>query len=363
MNKDDIIENISEEEAILVTEDRLDQDTTTHAQLLIRRLLPDRRLDKYIRHRFPDFSRTLIQRLIKEQAVTVNDKPAKCSYQLSPRDKVDIILPPPVTNEITPEDIPLEIIYEDEDILVINKQANLIVHPARGNRGGTLVNGLVNYSQSLSQVNGQFRPGIVHRLDRNTTGVILIAKTDTAHWRIAHQFEHRQTHKRYVAVVQGSMDLDADVINMPLGRHPRVREKYAVKPETGKSAVTTYHVKQQYSGYTLLDLIPKTGRTHQLRVHTSAIKHPIVGDDLYGGKTVTISQLAGKEPLPQPGELGSSLAPDEAIIKRQALHAAELTIRHPITEKDITFNAPLPKDMELLIGLLERYRQLKRKVR
>jgi len=347
-------ENVNDE----LTSDEPDSqaDGAQHVRLVIRRLLPDRRIDKYLKHRYPDFSRTLIQRLIKEGGVTVNDKTIKCSYQLAPRDMVNVVLPPPPTNEIPPEDIPLDIIYEDEHILVLNKQANLIVHPARGNKGGTLVNGLVYYSDSLSTVNSRFRPGIVHRLDRNTTGVILIAKTDTAHWRVAHQFEHRLTRKAYTAVVHGTFELDADIIDLPLGRHSRIREKYAVRTETGKPATTTYQVQRQYKGYALVRLMPKTGRTHQLRVHMSAIKHPVVADTMYGGKIMTLAQIVGDQPLPKPDEPGGDITANDIVINRQALHASELIIRHPATGKEICFEAPLPKDLQRLIDLLERYR-------
>ncbi len=331
----------------------LEEDGAQQATLHIRRLLPNRRIDKYLRHRFPDFSRNIIQRLIKEEAVTVNGNPTKSSYQLCPGDQVDIILPPPPTNEIIPEEIPLDIIYEDNDILVVNKQANLIVHPARGYKSGTLVNALVHYSQSLSSINGDFRPGIVHRLDRNTTGVIIVAKTDTAHWRLAHQFERRKTKKIYYAVVQGTMELDADVISLPLDKHPHIREKYAVRPESGKEAVTTYEVIRQYRGYALVKLMPKTGRTHQLRVHMSAIKHPIVADTMYGGKVMTLEQLADGQPVPA-GEC--RLKPNDVVIDRHALHAAELFIRHPQSGKEHHFQAPLTDDMKLLVDLLDRFR-------
>lgn len=340
------------EDAIIAEEVSQEEDGAQHARLVISRLLPTRRIDKYLRHRFPDFSRSMIQRLIKEQAVTVNGKPTKSSYQLLPKDQIDLILPPVETREIPPEDIPLDIIYEDDLMIVLNKQANLVVHPARGNQGGTLVNGLVNYSNQLSSGGAEFRPGIVHRLDRNTTGVMVVAKTDTAHWRLAHQFEHRQVQKCYLAVVQGTLELDSDVISLPLGRHPRVREKYAVRPETGKPASTRYQVLQQYRGFALLRLMPKTGRTHQLRVHMSSMKHPIVADTMYGGKVPTVGQLTGE---PDNGGLDG---PDEPVLTRQALHAAELVIRHPVTAELMRFEAPLPPDMQRLIALLDEHRRL-----
>jgi len=333
-----------------------EEDGAQHIRLTIKRQLPVQRIDKYLKNRFKDFSRTMIQRLIQEEAVTVNERPTKASYQLKGRDRVDVLLPPPPTDQIEPEPIPLDVLYEDEYMLAVNKQANLIMHPARGNQRGTLVNGLAYYSNSLSSVNGQFRPGIVHRLDRNTTGVIVIAKTDTAHWRLAHQFEHRHVRKTYLALVHGTMELDGDVIEIPLGRHPYIREKYAARPETGKSAVTKYEVQKQYRGYALLKMMPKTGRTHQIRVHLSLIKHPIVADTIYGGKTMTLGQLADGQPLPAKGEPGCEIIEEDMVLERQALHASELTLRHPIADKEMHFTAPLPEDMRLLIQLLDRYR-------
>ena len=340
------------DDAILSEEPGESEDGGQHVCLVIRRLLPMRRIDKYLKHRFSDFSRSMIQRLIQEEAVTVNGQATKASYQLSPQDRVDVTLPPVETREIPPEEMELDVLYEDEHMLVLNKQANLVVHPARGNRGGTLVNGLVHYSKSLSKGGGEFRPGIVHRLDRNTTGVILVAKTDTAHWRLAHQFEHRQVEKAYLAVVQGTMELDGDVIKSDLGRHPRVREKYTVRSDKGKEAVTRYQVLKQYRGYATVRLMPKTGRTHQLRVHLSSIKHPIVSDTMYGGKVPLVGQLANGADQGDWAGLGE----EEPVIMRQALHAAELTVRHPITAERVRFEAPLPGDMQRLVDMLEKWR-------
>ena len=338
------------------TVEGLEEDGAQHIHLVIKRQLPAQRIDKYLKNRYKDFSRNMIQRLIQEQAVTVNERPIKASYQLKGGDRVDVLLPPSPTDEIEPEPIPLDILYEDEHMIALNKQANLVVHPARGNQRGTLVHGLAYYSNSLSSVNGQFRPGIVHRLDRNTTGVMVVAKTDTAHWRMAHQFEHRQVQKVYVAVVHGTLELDGDVIEIPLGRHPYLREKYAARPETGKSAVTQYELLKQYRGYALLKMMPRTGRTHQIRVHLNLIKHPIVADTVYGGKTMTLGQLADGQPLPKPPEPGSNLNEEDMVLERQALHAGELTLRHPINGKEMHFQAPLPEDMQVLLQLLDRYR-------
>jgi 23S rRNA pseudouridine1911/1915/1917 synthase len=346
-------EDIKTVDALSEAELSQEEDGAQHAFLIIKRQLPNRRIDKYIRHRFPDFSRAIIQKLITEQAVTVNGKSTKSSYNLKAGDRVDLILPPPATHEIVPEDIPLDIVHEDESLLVINKQEDLVVHPAKGIRGGTLVNGLAYYSNSLSTVNGQFRPGIVHRLDRNTTGIILVAKTDTAHWRLAHQFEHRLVEKIYFAIVQGTMELDADVIDIPLGRHPRIREKYAARTESGKNATTKYEVIEQFRGYALVRLSPKTGRTHQLRVHMSLIKHPIAGDTMYGGKAVTVDQLSNSQRSVDSGDGG-----DDTLFNHQALHARQITIRHPDSAERVTYEAPLSDRFARMLDLLRQYRRV-----
>ena len=317
-----------------------------HLTLKVGQAIKDRRIDKYLQGRFRQFSRTTIQKLIKEQAVTVNGSPVKQSCKLNPKDRLDLILPPPETREIIPEDIPLNIIYEDQDIIILNKQPDLIVHPARGNTHGTLVNALAFYSDKLSTAGGEFRPGIVHRLDKNTTGVMVVAKTDTAHFRIAKQFEKRQTQKTYLAITHGTPELQADRINQPLGVHPRVREKYAIRPEGGKEAITFYELLEAFRGYSFLKLSPKTGRTHQLRVHLAYLKHPIVGDDMYGGKAVYPWQIEDKDP-----------APDEPLIARPALHAWKLKITHPATEKSMEFEAPLPQDMQNLLDMLRKFRK------
>jgi 23S rRNA pseudouridine1911/1915/1917 synthase len=246
-----------------------------------------------------------------------------------------------------PEDIPLNIIYEDDDIIILNKQPNMIVHPARGNTHGTLVNALAFYSDKLSSGLGPFRPGIVHRLDRNTTGVMIVTKNDVAQWKIAKQFEHRQTKKNYLAIVHGCPELTADCINAPLGVHPRQREKYAVRPQTGKEAITFYEVLEEFRGYSFLKVDIKTGRTHQIRVHLSHIKHPVVGDDMYGGKLVYPWQLIDAEP-----------AAEDPIIIRPALHAHTIEFTHPTTEKLVKFEAPLPDDMQKMLEMLREYRKI-----
>lgn len=318
-----------------------------HHVLRVGSNVTQRRLDKYLGGRLSQFSRTVLQKLINEQAVTVNGRAAKPSSRLSAGDVIDLILPPPEIKGVVPEDIPLSIIYEDEDIIVINKQADLIVHPARGYKKGTLVNALAYHSKQLSKGSGEFRPGIVHRLDRNTTGVLVIAKNDTSHWRLARQFEKRLTKKHYLAIVQGVPELAADCINKPLAVHPVIRERFAVRPEIGKEAITYYEVIERFRGYSLLKLDIRTGRTHQIRVHMSYIKHPIVGDEMYGGKIVYRWQIEDKEAVPQ-----------EPLLARPALHAWQLELTHPTTNKRMTFEAPPPNDFQQLLEELRKFRRV-----
>lgn len=306
-----------------------------------------RRLDKYLHGRLSNLSRSFIQTAIKQGAVKVNDKICKQSQKLSPGDIIDFTPPEPPSKDIPPEDIPLDIIYEDQELIILNKQSDMIVHPARGNTHGTLVNALTFYSDELSSGLGEFRPGIVHRLDRNTTGIMIVTKNDSAQWRIAKQFENRQVKKTYLAIVHGTPELTADRINAALGVHPRVREKYAVRPDSGKEAVTFYEVLEAFRGYSVLKMTPKTGRTHQIRVHLAYIKHPIVGDTTYGGKLVYDWQLADVEP---------NVA--EPIINRVSLHAFAIEFRHPAKDKIMKFEAPLPQDMRDFLDALRKYRRI-----
>jgi 23S rRNA pseudouridine1911/1915/1917 synthase len=298
----------------------------------------------------------MLQEVIKAGGVKVNGQPAKSSLKLNPDDLIEITLPQLPSREIPPEDIPLNIIHEDNDIIVINKPADIIVHPARGNTHGTIANALAFHLAS-AQVDedldakfpdalGEFRPGIVHRLDRNTTGVMILAKNDVAQWKIAKQFHDRQVEKSYLAIVHGTPDLTRDRVNAPLGIHPKIRERYSIRPETGKEAITFYEVLESFRGFSLLKLSPKTGRTHQIRVHLSYIKHPVVADDMYGGKPVYPWQIKNAEP-----------APEDPIISRCALHAWTIAFTHPTTKKIVRFEAPLPDDMQHLLDLLRKFRK------
>jgi 23S rRNA pseudouridine1911/1915/1917 synthase len=315
-----------------------------------------RRIDQYLTDRVSYLSRNGVQRLIDEGLVKVNGRVIKASYRPREGDQIEMVAPPEPVNEIIPEPIPLDIVYEDEHFLALNKQANLVVHPARGVWTGTLVNGLVHYGRKWSTVNGDWRPGILHRLDRNTTGIMLVAKSDEAHWRIARQFENRTIQKTYLAVTHGVPELLADVIDMPIGKDRFIREKQAVRKieNGGKPAVTRYEVLESFESpadlvldnsafpadrknplpparFARIKLSPKTGRTHQLRVHLSHLGYPIVADTMYGGRIF------------QHGEFR---------MERQALHAYEITFVHPATLETITLQAPLPPDMARMIEIL-----------
>lgn len=320
-----------------------------------------RRLDQYLVDRIGYLSRNQVQQMIEDGFVKVNGRVPRSSYKPRDNDVVEVSAPPKKIETLVPENIPLEIVYEDEYMLAINKQANLVVHPARGVWTGTLVNGLVYYGKKWSTLNGDWRPGILHRLDRNTTGIMLVAKADEAHWRLARQFENRTIQKTYMAIAHGVPELRADVIDMPIGKDRYVREKMAVrKIEQGaRSAITGYevmetidipagqkifefqksphpndqHYRMPGTKFSLMKLSPKTGRTHQLRVHLSYQGWPIVGDLMYGGHVV-------------------HMLDDSMLFQRQALHAYEITFTHPITLEPMTLRAPLPPDIEKLLNML-----------
>ncbi len=310
----------------------------------------EKRLDRYMVDRVPFLSRTQIQRLIEEEAITVNGRVPKSSTKLRKGDRIVATLPPPPSGAIQPEEIPLDVIFEDDSIIVVNKPAGLIVHPARSHKSGTLVNALAWRFKhvsggELSKVGEEFaRPGIVHRLDKFTSGAIVSAKNDTAHWRLGKQFEMRRTDKRYLALVHGHPERDVETIDLPLGKHPSIKEKYAVRhDETGKPSLTIARVRERYRAndgakYALVELELKTGRTHQIRVHLSYIGHSIVGDDMYGGRHSTERQLGGER--------------DEMLLARQALHATTLGFRHPMNESPMKFTAPLADDLKRAIQLL-----------
>jgi len=295
-------------------------------------------------------SRTAIQRLIKDGAVTINGLPTKPSYEPNTGDQVEMLIQPAPPYEVIPENIPIDVLYEDDSLLVINKHAGIICHPARSTQTGTLANGLAYLSNSLSRGGEPYRPGIVHRLDKNTTGVMLVAKTDEAHWRLSLQFERRTVKKTYWGIVEGNPELDADVIDQPLAAHPRIKDKYIVlglltRNMLFKEAVTEYHIVERFRGFAVAQLHPRTGRTHQLRVHMSSIGHPFMGDIQYGGHLWSEIDLSGSGSV-------------EPLIAYQSLHAQRIEYVHPIEERRMMHEAPLPEKLQTILELLRRHRAI-----
>jgi 23S rRNA pseudouridine1911/1915/1917 synthase len=248
---------------------------------------------------------------------------------------------------VSAEDIPLDIIYEDRWLLAVSKPPDLVVHPSKGHQRGTLINALLYHCQKLSSEGGPLRPGIVHRLDRDTSGVMVVVKDESVHQQIARQFHDRKVLKEYVAVCEGKIELDSDLIEAPLGPHLRDREKMAVRHDVGREASTTYEVVERLAGFSVVRCFPHSGRTHQIRVHLRHIGHPIVADALYGHRdAIYLSELTGEEPHPS----------EEPLLERQALHARRLTIYHPALRREMTFEVEVPEDMMRLVrALRERW--------
>jgi 23S rRNA pseudouridine1911/1915/1917 synthase len=317
-----------------------------------------RRIDAYLASRFTDYSRSVIQRVIDAEAVHVNGRPVKASYKVRAGDIVQIWLPELPDTTPAAEDIPIEVVYEDEALTVVNKRAGMVTHPAKGNWGGTLVNAIQFHYDTLSSVGGENRPGIVHRLDRDTTGLLVVVKDDVVHRKLALQFELREVHKEYLAIVYGVPQRDSDYIDRPIGFHPTTREKMAIRTlqDGGRPAVTFYEVIERFAGFALVRCKPQTGRTHQIRVHLTHIGHPIVADRAYSGRDQLrladlIDPSHGRHSLEQPGD-------GEVLIDRQALHAHALKFIHPLTEKEIFLTAPLPGDMTQTLAALREHRAL-----
>lgn len=312
------------------------------------------RLDKFLVTVLPNISRHRLQQAIEEGEITVLGTTVKRSYRLKRGDEIGVRLDlsRDAPAHIEPESMALEILYEDDDMLVLNKPRGLVVHPAPGHPNHTLVNALLYHCQRLSSVGGNVRPGLVHRLDKDTSGVIAIAKNDAAHLSLAQQIKHRTVEKRYLAIVYGTPSLRQGTIAAPIGRHPVDRKKMAVVPvaRRGKDAVTHYSVLRSFVGFSLLRVDPLTGRTHQIRVHLSHAEHPILGDPLYGsGRT-------------RPREIGDAdwkqwVEPALRDLTGQALHAESLILTHPGTGERLTVSAPLPEEMQAIIAGLEALSQ------
>ncbi|MFQ6606136.1 MAG: RluA family pseudouridine synthase [Fidelibacterota bacterium] len=303
------------------------------------------RLDRFLAHQLPDYSRTQIQRAIEQGRVTVDDRQQKASYRLQ-GDEVVAFEPPEIITEpeyITPQPIPLPILYEDEALIVLNKPAGLPVHPGKGNPHGTLVNGLVYYFRELSDINGPLRPGIVHRLDQNTSGLLLVAKNNRVHHQLSEQFAQRVVEKTYVGITWGQWPEQSGSIEAPIGRCRGDPTRYEVVP-TGRSAKTGYEIQQGGRYLSVVHFFPRTGRTHQIRVHCAYAGHPLFGDEKYGGG---LSRCKGFLPL-----VSRKLNELMAILQRQALHAYKLRFFHPVEQKSVTFTAPIADDMQQVIQAL-----------
>ena len=294
------------------------------------------RLDAFLAAQFPTYSRVLLRKVINAAGVKVDGARVKAAHRLRAGQRVSIVLPEMAREGPQPEDIPLDILYEDDAIVSVNKPPGMVVHPAKGHWAGTLTAALQFHFNQLSTVGGAQRPGIVHRLDRDTSGVIVVAKTDQAHLRLADQFEHRRVEKEYFAICAGVPELDRDVIDLPIGAHPHHREMMAIRRShaTSREAQTFYEVVERFERFATLRVLPKTGRTHQIRLHLANIGCPVLCDRLYGGRA-TITR----------GELRRDASDETLLLERQALHARRLTLEHPVTGKSIQFEAPLPADI------------------
>ena len=289
------------------------------------------RLDLFLVRQQSGMSRAHIQKLIMNGNVLVDGLCRKANYKLRENEKISLTIPEPVEISIEAENLPLDILFEDEDILVVNKKRGMVVHPAAGVYHGTLVNALLAHCKDLSGINGEIRPGIVHRLDKDTSGVMVVAKNDRAHLDLAEQIRTKSAHRIYWAVVHGNMREENGIIKGNIGRHPDDRKKMAVLPENGKHAVTEFNVLERYGAYTLVECRLQTGRTHQIRVHMAHIGHPLVCDPVYGPRK--------KAPF---------------SIQGQALHSLELALAHPLTHESMSFHAPLPMDMEKILSTLRK---------
>lgn len=287
------------------------------------------RIDKFITLQNEDWSRSQVQAWVKEGRVTVNGEPIKNNYKLQAEDEVTLRVPPPKEMAIQPEEMSLDIVYEDSDVVVVNKPRGLVVHPAPGHYSGTLVNGLLAHCKDLSGINGVLRPGIVHRIDKDTSGLLMVAKNDKAHMGLAEQLKAHTVNRKYVALVHGVIPHEMGTIEAPIGRDPKNRQQMAVVFENSKPAVTHFIVLERFKEYTMVELKLETGRTHQIRVHMKYIDYPLVGDPKYGPKNTL--ELDG-----------------------QALHAKTLGFIHPRTGEQLEFEAPMPKEMLDVIEVLRQ---------
>ncbi len=290
------------------------------------------RLDKFLSIIYPDTSRSFFQKLIKDSGVLVNDRAEKASYRMNFEDIVTIQFPDAIETTIEAENIPLDILYEDDDLLIVNKPKGMVVHPSAGHYSGTLVNAIMYHCKdSLSGINGEIRPGIVHRIDMDTTGSLIICKNDMSHVNIAEQIKVHSVNRIYEGIVFGNVKNDEGTIEGPIGRHPVERKKMAINEKNGKPAITHYKVLERFGNYTYMQFKLETGRTHQIRVHMSSIGHPLLGDNLYSTGKTPFKNLIG-----------------------QTLHAKTIGFIHPSTNQYMEFHAPLPEYFENLLSQLKK---------
>lgn len=289
------------------------------------------RLDKFLSIIYPDQSRSFFQKIIKDNKILVNDKPEKTNYRIKCDDIINITIPDAVETKIVPEDIPIDIIYEDDDVLIVNKPKGMVVHPSAGHYTGTLVNAIMYHCKdSLSGINGEIRPGIVHRIDMDTTGSLIVCKNDESHINIARQIKDHTVNRIYEGIVIGNLKDDEGTIEGPIGRHPIDRKKMCINEKNGKPAITHYKVLERFGNYTYAQFKLETGRTHQIRVHMSSIGHPLLGDTLYSSGKSAFKNLQG-----------------------QTLHAKTIGFIHPRTNEYVEFSAPLPNYFEKLLNQLK----------
>jgi 23S rRNA pseudouridine1911/1915/1917 synthase len=299
------------------------------------------RLDLFLTRRDLSLSRSQIRRLIDGGHVRAGMLPARASHRLKAGETVTVEAPAAAAYDVMPQDIPLSVIYEDESILVVDKPAGMVVHPAAGHARNTLVNAILFHCRDLSGIGGVLRPGIVHRLDKDTSGLLVVAKSDRAHQALTDQFRSREVQKTYQALVHGNLTADRGLVELPVGRHPVDRKKMSTRSRRGRDAVTHWRVCERYGAATFLELDIETGRTHQIRVHLNALGHPVVGDGVYGGtkKTRTVENPVARAAM--------------QVMKRQALHAARLRFAHPIRGDAMAFTSSLPADMAALCESLK----------
>ncbi|OQB14048.1 MAG: Ribosomal large subunit pseudouridine synthase D [Firmicutes bacterium ADurb.Bin193] len=291
--------------------------------------VPDIRIDRFISENVPSLSRSYAQRLIDDGFVLVDKKSVKRNYVLKSGQEIEISVPDPKPLTAQAEEIPLDILYEDDWLLVVNKPQGMVVHPAAGNFSGTLVNALISHcGDSLSQINGVIRPGIVHRLDKDTSGLLLVAKNDRAHIDLSRQIKEHTVTRKYIAIVHGNITSDCGTVDRPIGRHPTDRKKMSVSAKVSRNAVTHYRVLQRFGKYTYIECILETGRTHQIRVHLSSLGHPVLGDKVYGAKK------------------------EKFDLKGQMLHAKVLGFTHPKTAEYMEFDGGVPQRFEKILKLL-----------